>query len=172
MAEYVEHLSDHLEEIRRLKTAIALDQTDGAAFLGLGSLYSHLVRPLAASQALEVGLQILPGDVEALGNLAFVFLGMGQLPRAVETYERLLAIDSTRVSAHASLGGALALSGEPERAVAAFERALALEPGFAPAHMGLARVYGQLGRAEEAAAAMAEFERLRKSQPAPSPEDH
>ena len=172
MAEYIEHLGDHREEIRRLKTAIALDQTDGAAFLGLGSLYSHLVRPLAASQALEVGLQILPGDVEALGNLAFVFLGMGQLPRAVETYERLLAIDSTRVSAHAGLGGALTLSGEPERAVAAFERALALEPGFAPAHMGLARVYGQLGRAEEAAAAMAEFERLRKSQPVPSPGDH
>ena len=172
MAEYVEHLSDHREEIRRLKVAIALDQTDGAAFLGLGSLYSHLVRPLAASQALEVGLQILPGDVEALGNLAFVFLGMGQLPRAVETYERLLAIDSTRVSAHAGLGGALALSGEPQRAVAAFERALALEPGYGPAHMGLARVYGQLGRAEEAAAAMAEFERLRKSQPARSPEDH
>lgn len=172
MDEYVEHLSDHREEIRRLKTAIALDQSDGAAFLALGNLYSHLVRPLAASQALEVGLQILPGDVEALGNLAFVFLGMGQLPRAVETYERLLAIDSTRVSAHAGLGGALALSGEPERAVAAFERALALEPGFAPAHMGLARVYGQLGRAEEAAAAMAEFERLRKSRSAPSPEDH
>ena len=172
MAQYVEHLSDHREEIRRLKVAIAFDQTDGAGFLGLGSLYSHLVRPLAASQALEVGLQILPGDVEALGNLAFVFLGMGQLPRAVETYERLLAIDSTRVSAHVGLGGALALSGEPERSAAAFERALALEPGFAPAHMGLARVYGQLGRAEEAAAAMAEFERLRKSQPAPSPGDH
>ena len=51
-------------------------------------------------------------------------------------------------------------------------RALALEPGFAPAHMGLARVYGQLGRAEEASAAMAEFERLRKSQPPPSPGDH
>ena len=172
MEEYVEHLGDHREEIRRLKTAIALDQTDGAAFLALGNLYSHLVRPLAASQALEVGLQILPGDVEALGNLGLVFLGMGRLPRAVETYERLLAIDSTRVSAHANLGGALALSGEPERALASFGRALALEPGFAPAHMGLARVYGQLGRSEEAAAAMAEFERLRQSQPAPPPEDH
>ena len=168
MAEYVEHLRDHQEEIRRLKTAIALDQTDGAAFLALGNLYSHLVRPLAASQALEVGLQILPDDVEALENLALVSIGMRRLPRAIETYERLLALDSTLVSAHANLGSALAISGEPERAAASFERALVLEPGFAPAHMGLARVYGQLGRAEEAAAAMAEFKRLRPSQAASS----
>ena len=172
MAGYVEHLGDHHAEIRRLKTAIALDQTAGAAFLALGNLYSHLVRPLAASQALEVGLQIHPGDVEALDDLALVFLGMRRLPRAIQTYERLLALDSTRVSAHANLGTALALSGEPNRALAAFDRALDLDPGFAPAHMGLARVYGQLGRAEEASAAMAEFERLRKAQPAPSPEDH
>ena len=169
MAGYVEHLRDHHGEIRRLKTAIALDPTDGAAFLALGNLYSHLVRPLAASQALEVGLQVLPEDVEALDNLGLVFLGMRRLPRAVGTYERLLALDSTRVSAHANLGTALALSGEPNRALAAFDRALDLDPGFAPAHMGLARVYGQLGRAEEASAAMAEFERLRKAQPAPPP---
>ena len=172
MAGYVEHLRDHHAEIRRLKTAIALDQTDGGAFLALGNLYSHLVRPLAASQALEVGLQIHPEDVEALDNLAVVFLGMRRLPRAIQIYERLLALDSTRVSAHANLGTALALSGEPNRALAAFDRALDLEPEFAPAHMGLARVYGQLGRAEEASAAMAEFERLRKAQPAPPPGDH
>ena len=163
--EYVEHLSDHESELRQLKTAIALDQSDGAAFLAIGNLYSHLVRSLAAAQALEVGLQIVPDDIESLGNLALVFLGTRQLPRAVETYEHVLALDSTVVSAHANLGAALAISGEYDRALVAFQRAVTLEPDFAQAHMGMARVYEQLGRAEKAAAAMAEFRRLRKSSP-------
>ena len=159
--EYAEHARDHEGEMRLFKTAIALDKSDAVAFFAAGKMYAHLVRPLAASQALEVGLQIIPDDIEALSNLGIVLLSLHQLPRAIETYERILALDSTMLSAYANLGGALLVSGELERAVATFERALEIKPDFAPIHMGLARAYEQLGRGEAAEASLAEFNRLR-----------
>ncbi len=161
--EYTEHLRDHKEALRALKTSIALDKRDAAAFFAIGDLYTHLVRPVAAAQALEVGLQIVPDNIEALSNLGLVFLNLQRLPRAIETYEKVIALDSTSVSAHANLASALAVSGESERAIAAFQRALALKPDLAPAHLGLARLYEKLGRAEEAQAARSEFERLGES---------
>ena len=161
--EHTEHLRDHEEALRALKTSIALDRRDAAAFFAAGDLYTHLVRPVAAAQALEVGLRIVPDNTEALSNLGLVLLSLQQLPRAIETYEKVIALDPTSVSAYANLGNALAGSGQHERAIAAFQRALALDPDLAPAHLGLARLYEKLGRADEAQAARSEFERLRES---------
>ncbi len=158
--EYTEHLRDHEEALRALKTSIALDKRDAAAFFSAGDLYTHLVRPMAAAQALEVGLQIVPDNIEALNNLGLVFLRTQQQPRAIETYERVLALDSTSVSAYANFASALAVSGQSERAIAAFQRALALDPDLTQGHLGLARLYEKLGRAEEAQAARSELERL------------
>ena len=158
--QYADHVRDHEEEMRTFKTAIALDKTDASAFFEAGKTYSHLMRPMAASQALNVGLQIVPDNIEALNNLGLVLLSLQQIPRAIETFERIVALDSTVLSAHANLGSALIISGEPERALATFERAIEIQPDFAPLHMGLARAYERLGRQEEAAAATAEFRRL------------
>ena len=160
LLDYVEHLRDHEVEVRAFKTAIALDKNDASAFFAAGSMYTHMMRPLAASQALEVGLQFVPDNLEALNNLGLVLLSMRQLPRAIEACERAIAFDSTFVAAYANLGRALAVSGEMERAIATFEHALMIEPDFAPAYMGLGRVYERLGRTEEAKAALAKFERL------------
>ena len=158
--QYADHVRDHEEEMRTFKTAIALDKTDASAFFEAGKTYSHLMRPMAASQALNVGLQIVPDNIEALNNLGLVLLSLQQIPRAIETFERIVALDSTVLSAHANLGSALIISGEPERALATFERAIEIQPDFAPLHMGLARAYERLGRQEAAAAATAEFRRL------------
>ncbi len=160
LLDYVEHLREHEAEVRAFKTAIALDKNDASAFFAAGSMYTHLMRPMAASQALEVGLQFVPDNLESLNNLGVVLLSMRQLPRAIEACERAIAFDSTFVAAYANLGRALAVSGEMERAIATFEHALMIEPDFAPAYMGLGRVYERLGRAEEAKAALARFERL------------
>ena len=158
--EYATHVRDHADEMLLFKTAIALDKTDAHAFFDAGRTYSHLARPLAASQALEVGLQIIPDNIEALSNLGLVLLSLQQLPRAIETYERILALDATALSAYANLGSALIVSGEPERALATYEEALEVDAEFAPFYMGLARAYEQLGRQEDARGALAEFKRL------------
>lgn len=160
--EYAEHVRDHEKELQSLKTAIALDNGDAAAFFSIGELYTHLDRPVAAAQSLEVGLQIVPDQVEALGKLGKVLLTTQQLPRAMDTFERLLLLDSTSVSAHTDLAGAFAASGSPLKAVTGFQRALALDPEYAPAHLGLARAYEALGKTAEARSSLAAFERLRR----------
>ena len=162
--EYATHVRDHADEMVLFKTAIALDKTDAHAFFDAGRTYSHLARPLAASQALEVGLQIIPDNIEALSNLGLVLLSLQQLPRAIETYERILALDATALSAYANLGSALIVSGEPERALATYEEALEVDADFAPFYMGLARAYEHLGRPEDARGALAEFKRLGAAQ--------
>lgn len=159
---HADHLRDHLEEVTELKTAIALNRQDAAALFALGDLYSHLVRPVAAAQALEVGLQIVPDNVNALHSLGLVFLGTQRLPRAIDTFEQVLMLDSTSVSAHANLAGAFAASGQVERAIAGFQRALSLDRKYAPAHLGLARIYEKLGQTQEARVSLAEFERFKK----------
>ena len=158
---YAEHLRHHEQELKSLKKAIALDNGDAAAFFSIGKLYAHLARPVAAAQALEIGLRIVPDQVEALGKLGAVLLTTQQLPRAMDTLERLLLLDSTSVSAHTHLAGAFAASGDPLKAVTGFRRALALDPEYAPAHLGLAQAYGALGKTAEARSSLAAFERLR-----------
>ncbi len=158
---YAEHLRHHEQELKSLKTAIALDNSDAAAFFSIGGLYAHLARPVAAAQALEVGLRIVPDQVEPLGKLGTVLLTTQQLPRAMDTLERLLLLDSTSVSGHTHLAGAFAASGDPLKAVTGFRRALALDPEYAPAHLGLAQAYKALGKTAEARSSLAAFERLR-----------
>ena len=161
VGKYAEHLRHHEQELKSLKTAIALDNGDAAAFFSIGGLYAHVARPVAAAQALEVGLRIVPDQVEALSKLGTVLLTTQQLPRAMDTLERLLLLDSTSVSAHTHLAGAFAASGDPLKAVTGFQRALALDPEYAPAHLGLARAYEALGKTAAARSSLAAFERLR-----------
>ncbi len=86
-------------------------------------------------------------------------------PEAIAAFERVVAEDSTNVSAYLNLGLLLAQSGEAERARVALEQAIRLDPANSRAHYNLGLVYSSQNDRE---AAMAEFEAALAADPANS----
>jgi tetratricopeptide (TPR) repeat protein len=75
----------------------------------------------------------------------------GQLPRAAQLYERVLALEPSSVEALHLLGLVRHQQGEHARAVELIGRAVALRPNAPVLHANLAEVYRALGQFERAA---------------------
>jgi tetratricopeptide (TPR) repeat protein len=69
----------------------------------------------------------------------------GDLERAVEAYERAIALDPKFAEAHANLGAVLARLGHYEQAVRAYERALSLKPQLNAARVNLGLAHYRAG---------------------------
>lgn len=104
----------------------------------------------AASRAYRRALEIDPGLVPALINLANVHYAQEHLPEAEALYERAIAIDPGLFEAHFNLGNVFHDLGRLEEARSAYEAALTLNPMYAEAHFYLAVTLEKLGRPQQA----------------------
>jgi tetratricopeptide (TPR) repeat protein len=83
-------------------------------------------------------------------NLAVALAKQGNLPQAIEHYERAIHLRPNYFEAHNNLAAALASEGNMDEAVEHFERALQLKPSFAEAHNNLANVLVSQGKMDGA----------------------
>jgi predicted Zn-dependent protease len=83
----------------------------------------------------------------------------GRLPKAVDAYQRAIALTPNVATLHTELGSVLAETGRPEEAVLHLEQAVALDVSDALAWERLAELYETLGQEEDAAWAAEEAER-------------
>ena len=81
-----------------------------------------------------------------------LFLRAGQLPAAVEHFERALRFKPTFPRAHADLAIALTRQGNLPAAIDHLQQALRLDPRAAPARVNLATLYAMTGRLPDAVA--------------------
>ena len=82
--------------------------------------------------------------------LALIAQQRGQYRRALELFDRAVALDPTDVAVHANRGNLLALQGQAEPALASFDRALALRPAQAEVLCNRGNALQSLGRLPEA----------------------
>ena len=89
----------------------------------------------------------------AYNNLGVVYGARGMHDKAIEAYEKALAISPSYVKAHNNLGHAYFKTGKYYKAIDAFERALAGNPHLVEAHNNLGSVYLRTGKYDKAIAA-------------------
>jgi len=110
----------------------------------------------------QLSAPIVPSTPQALYQQGMVYLDRsdrkGNLDRAIDSFQRVLAQDETHAAAHAALAKAYwfklqTASRDPmwrDQALSMAERAVALDPYLAAAHVSLGLALGSAGRPEEA----------------------
>jgi tetratricopeptide (TPR) repeat protein len=114
----------------------------------LGVALLELHRYQEAEQRYREAIEIDPGFVEALCNLASVLQGDPQ--EAEEYVRRALRANPKHAGARAILGKTLAFTGRVHEAKAAFRKALKIAPNNFDALLGLAQIERTEGRFDEA----------------------
>ena len=105
------------------------------------------------SQPSEPARDPAPNSALLLCATAVALRERGELPQAISTFERALALQPAFAEGWLELGTAHMLLRNLPRAIGAYQRAVALEPSLAEAHANLALAYQEQGRPEEAIAA-------------------
>jgi tetratricopeptide (TPR) repeat protein len=78
----------------------------------------------------------------------------GEVPKAIDSLERVVAEDPEIVEANVLLGRFYSAAGNTQKAERAFQSALDRDPQYGPALFGLARVFKESGRIDEARAGL------------------
>ncbi len=121
-------------------------RADALNTLGVALLELH--RYEEAEQRYREAIEIDPGFVEALCNLASVLQGDPQ--EAEEYVRRALRANPKHVGARTKLGRTLAFAGRVREAKAAFRKALKIAPNDSNALLGMAQIERTEGRFDEA----------------------
>lgn len=131
------------EVVRQLPSA-------GSHF-NLGNMLYRHGDVAGARREMEAGLALAPEHYNGLSSLAQLELASGDVKRAAQLYERLVA-RSPETTELSNLGTAYLLAGRYAGAAQRFRQALALTPGSPSALLNLADAELLAGRREEAAA--------------------
>jgi tetratricopeptide (TPR) repeat protein len=107
-------------------------------------------RAQAAARSYRRALEIDPGLVPAIINLANIHYAQEHLPEAEALYERAIEFDPNVFEAHFNLGNVYHDLGRLEAARAAYEAALRFNADYAEAHFYLAVTLEKLGRSQQA----------------------
>jgi Flp pilus assembly protein TadD len=117
---------------------------------------------VAAEDAIgyEMEIERLPSDAALHDDAALLYLELGQPDRAVEHFQRTLALRGDVAQAHYNLGTAFTIAHKYDEAVYEFQRAIRLEPAYANAHNNLGNVYFAEKKYDEAIREFTEAVRL------------
>jgi len=126
----------HLEAIARFEAALASAPGDPKILFALGHTAGALGLPQPAEAFYRRVLEIEPGRIEALVNLANLLRSNGQFEAAITLLEPAIASGSADVAL--TLGSAWREKGDEANAVRCYRMALDLQPGFVPALVNLA----------------------------------
>lgn len=131
--------------IKNFQAAADQDQNYYEAYIELGSLYSALKDPLASGY-FQTATRIEPNRAEGYYLLGMYYQEQENIPKAIETYEKLLAISPDYKEAHYNLGYVnLVFVNDFERAVGYFTKAITLDPGYTDAFFNRGYSYELLG---------------------------
>ncbi|MFI5295604.1 MAG: tetratricopeptide repeat protein [Thermodesulfovibrionales bacterium] len=85
------------------------------------------------------------GVPQAYNNLGLTFIDMGLVDRAMEEFDKALAVDPGFYEAYNNRGSSLDKMGQPDRGIADFDKAIALNPRYAAAYYNRGIAYGKIG---------------------------
>jgi Flp pilus assembly protein TadD/cytochrome c5 len=119
-------------------------------------------RKVAAEDVLgyEMEIERLPGDAGLHDDAALLYLELGRPDRAVEHFQKTLALRGDVAQAHYNLGTAMTLARKFDEAVYEYQRAIRIDPGYANAHNNLGNVFLAQKKYDEAIREFTEVVRL------------
>jgi tetratricopeptide (TPR) repeat protein len=131
--------------IKSFQAAADQDQNYYAAFIELGVLYAALKNPVATGY-FQTAININPNRGEAYYLLGLAYQEQEIIPKAVETYEKLLIIAPDYKEAHYNLGYInLVFIHDFATAVKYFNQAIALDPDYTDAYFNRGYSYELAG---------------------------
>ena len=136
--------------IKSFQAAADQDQNYYNAYIELGLLYSSLKNPLATGY-FEAAIKIEPNRTEAYYLLGMTYQEMEIIPKAVETYEKLLVLAPDYKEVHYNLGYLnLVYIHDFETAIMYFNKAISLDPKYTDAYFNRGYSYELAGDSENA----------------------
>jgi tetratricopeptide (TPR) repeat protein len=136
----------HLEAIERFEAALAQAPDNPKILFALGHTAGALGLPQPAELFYRRVLEIEPGRIEALVNLANLLRTTGQFDAAIALLEPVAQNPDIALT----LGSAFRENGDEPNAVRCYRAALAARPGFVPALVNLADLLCDAGERTEA----------------------
>ncbi len=131
--------------IRSFQAAADQDQNYYDAYIELGLLYTSLRNPLANGY-LETAIRIDPNREEGYYLLGMVYQEQEIIPKAIETYEKLLLIAPGHKEANYNLGYLnLVYIQDFEKAIQYFDQAVRLDPKYTDAYFNRGYSYELAG---------------------------
>ena len=106
--------------------------------LMLSAVYKRLDQPLAARQALKVGIENNPDNLVLLANFARLEEARGSIEEAEKIYEKILSIDPINQEALCVLAASKYYKDEPMQCLSLYRRALQTGRGCAALYNNLA----------------------------------
>jgi len=91
-----------------------------------------------------------PASVRGHNNLGRAYAAEGRYEKAIEMYERTIALDPKFSLAYSNLGVAYATTARTDMAINSFTQAIATNPRNTMAYANLGRAYGESGRFDKA----------------------
>jgi tetratricopeptide (TPR) repeat protein len=131
--------------VKSFQNAADQDQNYYEAYVQLGILYSVKKNPLATAY-LETATRIRPNKPDAYYLLGMAYQEQEVIPKAMETYERLLVIDPDYKEAHYNLGYInLVYVHDFQKAIQYFDKAISLDPNYTDAYFNRGYSYELAG---------------------------
>jgi tetratricopeptide (TPR) repeat protein len=138
-------LGDTSLAIKSFQAAADQDQNYYAAYIELGSLYMALKNPLANGY-FQTATRIEPERGEAFYLLGMAYQEQENIPKAVETYEKLLAVSPSFKEAYFNLGFInMVYIKDFEKAKDYFSQAISYDPKYVDAFFNRGYSYELMG---------------------------
>jgi tetratricopeptide (TPR) repeat protein len=147
--------------------AVQLNPADAEAIVGLATAQLDKGDAQRAEETLKKGIARLPRAAlldQAYGNLLLSGIGTsdaGNDSRAIQLFEKAVALDNSLADAHYGLGKLALREDRIRDAQRELEAAVKLDPKSSKNHYALAQVYRKLGRGSDAAREVALFQSLK-----------
>lgn len=143
-------LGDTSLAVKNFQLAADQDQQYYKAYVQLGILYSVLKDPLAVGY-LQTATMIEPNRPEAYYLLGMAYQDQENIPKAIETYQKLLTISPGYKEAYYNQGYLqLVYVNDFEAAVELFTRAIELDPNYTDAYFNRGYSYELMGNLDGA----------------------
>ncbi|MDZ7379307.1 MAG: tetratricopeptide repeat protein, partial [candidate division KSB1 bacterium] len=148
--------------IAAFKTAIEKAPNNAAGYYELGLVYQEQQRSQEAQAAFEQAFALEPDLVDALAQVAALFVARGQVDKALERVHHALQTSPHHPRLYNLLASLLQVQGKNAEAEEAFKKALALDNTLFETYFGLARLYTRTKAYDQA---IAQYEGIIKAQP-------
>lgn len=123
-------MGDTAKAVQNLLSAVTQNPDNFEAYMDLGVIHLRKNDPLA-EQYLKTALDIRPDDILTLYDLGLFYQQNDRLNTALQTYTRILELDSTYSNAHYNMGFIYyQYLKEYDQALSSFDRAVKLNPKY------------------------------------------
>jgi len=129
--------------------ALAINDSMAVAWSSVAYLKKNYDWDWQGAEAdMEKALQLEPNNANVLGGAASLASSLGQLDKAIELFERVVALDPLGLSGLMALGNRYRAGGRYDEALEKYNQVLVLNPEHPWAHRGIANTYLDHGNPE------------------------